>query len=106
MATVELPVDSESANDTTDIGAIWKEAIDRYEETTKVKIGSLTRANTVDEVLSEIHKREAMFQGYRHDENKLDKFRTLVSKSLSPIEKLSSIVASAALAVRKTLPLS
>jgi hypothetical protein len=82
------------------VGAIWKEAIDRYKEIMKVKIGSLTRASNVDEVLSETRKRETIFQGYRHDETKLDKFRALVSKSLSPIEKVGSMVASAASVVR------
>jgi hypothetical protein len=100
MATVELPVDLVSVDATTDVGAIWKEAIDRYEEITKVKIESLTRASNVDEVLSETRKRKTLFQSYRHGETKLDKFRTLVSKSLSPIDKVGSMVASAASAVR------
>jgi len=86
---------------TTDIGAIWKAAIDRYEEITKVKIESLAGANNVDEILEGIHRRETKFQGFRHDGSKLDKFRSLVRKSLGPIEKLSNIATSAALAVRQ-----
>ena len=100
MATVELSIRSKIAA-TTDVGAIWKAAIDRYEEITMVKMETLAGANNVDEILDEIHERETKFKGYRHDGSKLDKFRSLVSKSLGPIEKLSNIVASAALAVRK-----
>jgi len=100
MVTVNLPVRSRTTV-TTDIGAIWKAAIDHYEEITKVKIESLAVANNVDEILEEIHGRETKFKGYRHDGSKLDKFRSLVSKSLGPIEKLSNIAMSAALTVRQ-----
>lgn len=86
---------------TTDIGEIWKEAIDSYQQITKVKIESLTPAGNVDEVLSATRESEIKFKGYRHDGTKLDKFRTLVSKSLGPIEKVGSIVASSASAVRE-----
>lgn len=87
MATVELSIRSKTAA-TTDVGAIWKAAIDRYEEITMVKIKTLTGANNVDEILDETQD--------RHDGSISDKFRSLVGKSLGPIEKLSSIVASAA----------
>jgi hypothetical protein len=101
MTTVELPSSSASVDATTDVGAIWREAIDRYEEITKVEIESLPRASNIDEVISETQKRDSTFRGYRHDETKLDKFRTLVKKSLSPIGKVGNMVASAASAVRK-----
>jgi hypothetical protein len=91
MATVGLPVDA-----TTDVGAIWKEAIDRYEDITKVKIESMARARNVDEVLRETRDRDTKFRAFRHDETKMDNFRTLVSRSLGPIEKVGSMVASAA----------
>ena len=102
MATVELSIRSKTAA-TTDVGAIWKAAIDRYEKVTMVKIETLARANNVDEILDEIHGREVKFKGYRHDGSKSDKFRSLVSKSLGPIEKLSNIVALAASTVRQHL---
>jgi hypothetical protein len=95
MATLELPIRSKTAA-TTDVGAIWKAAIDRYEEITMVKIETLAGANNVDEILDEIRGRETKFKGYRHDGSKSDKFRSLISKSLGPIEQLSNIVASAA----------
>jgi ankyrin repeat domain-containing protein 50 len=99
MATIELSIRSKTAV-TTDVGALWKAAIDRYEEITTIKIKSLAGANNVDEILDEIRGRDAKFKGQRHDGSKSDKFRSLVSKSLGPIETLSNIVASAALAVR------
>jgi hypothetical protein len=101
MATVDLPVVLGPVDTTTDVGEIWKEAVNRYEEIAKVKVESLPQVNSIDAVLSETRKRDRIFQSYRHDETKLDKFRTLVSKSLSPIEKASTIVASAASIVRK-----
>jgi len=62
-------------------------------------------ANNVDEILKEVRGKEDKFKGYRHDGSKLDKFRSLVSKSLDPIEKLSNIVAQATVAVsQKLLP--
>jgi len=104
MATIELSVGT-STDATTDVGAIRKAAIVHYEEITKVKIESVATANNVDEILKEIRERDHIFKGYRHDGSKLDKFRSLVSKSLDPIEKLSNIVGQAAVAVRqKPLP--
>ncbi len=102
MATAELSIRSKTAA-TTDIGAIWRAAIDRYEAITMVKIETLDGANNVDEILDEIHERGTKFKAYRHDGSKSDKFRSLLSKSLDPIEKLSSIVASAASTVRQHL---
>ncbi|TAQ84511.1 hypothetical protein B7494_g7175 [Chlorociboria aeruginascens] len=96
MATAGLSI-RPKADAITDIGAIWKAAIVRYEEITMVKIDSLAGANSVDGVLDEIHERETKFKGYRHDGSKLDKFRSLVRKSMGPIEKLSNIIAQAAL---------
>ena len=58
-----------------------------------VKIDLLTGAKNLDEILDQIQERETKFRGYRHDGSKRDKFRSLVSKSLAPIEKLSNIVA-------------
>ncbi len=100
MATVGAGAETSAP---TDIGVIWKAAIDRYEEITMVKIKSLVEDNKVDDILVNIHERETMFKDYRHDGSKLDKFRSLVGKSLSPIEKLSNVVSSAALAVRQHL---
>lgn len=99
MATLEPPFSK--ADPTTDIGTIWKEAIDRYEEITMVKIQSLARAKDVDEILNDVREKETKFKSYRHDDSKLDKFRTLVSKSLSPIEKVGDVIASAASTVRR-----
>ena len=100
MATLEPSVESE-ADATIDVGAIWRVAMDRYEEITMVKIESLAGASNVDEILNDIRERETKFKVYRHDGSKVDEFRTLVSKSLNPIEKLGDMVALAASTVRR-----
>jgi hypothetical protein len=100
MVTVELPVESK-ADANTDIGAVWKAALDRFEKITMVKIESLAGAANVDDILNEIHERETTFKDYRHDGSKLDKFRTLVSKSLDRIDKVGNMVALATSTVRK-----
>lgn len=100
MANLEPPVESK-AGATIDVGAIWKVAMDRYEEITTVKIESLTGASNVDEILKDIRERETKFKGFRHDGSKLDKFRTLVSKSLNPIDTVGNMVALAASTVRR-----
>ncbi|EPE36656.1 Ankyrin repeat-containing protein [Glarea lozoyensis ATCC 20868] len=93
MSTTELSIRSRTA--TTDVGAIWKAALVRYEAITTVKIESLGAANNVEEILADIHERETKFKTYRHDSSKLDRFRSLVSRSLGTIEKLSNMVAQA-----------
>ncbi len=103
MAAVELSIRTRS-DATTDIGVIWKAAIVRYEEITKTKIESVAMANDMDGILNEIREKEEMFKSYRHNNSKLAKFRSLVIKTLDPIEKLSSLVAAATLSVRQNSP--
>ena len=91
-----LVTSSMDANATTDIGAIWQEACKRYEEVTKASVSELEPVHDVEAVSNKIRSREQAFKGFRHDETKLDKFRTLVKRSLKPIETVGNIVASAA----------
>lgn len=79
----------------TDVDKIWQAAIRRYKETTKVDLGSLTVAKSVDDILLEINDRDEGFKRKRHDKTKLDKFRTLVSKSLQPIQTITEVVSQA-----------
>ncbi len=102
MTTVELPVRSEAEN-TIDLGTIWKEAIREYEEITKVNVQSLTEANNVEEILNDIHEREKRFKSYRNNGSKLERFRTLVMKSLRPIQKVCDVVASVVSTVKEQL---
>ena len=52
--------------------------------------------DNVNEVFRETRSQDAKFRAFHHDETKVDNFRTLVSQSLGPIEKVGSMVASAA----------
>ena len=100
MAATGVAVASPPAT-VTDIGALWKGAIDQYEVVTGVKIESLSKANNVDEILCQIQGNMASFKGHRHDGSRLDRFRSLVGRSLDSVEQLSKIVASAASSVRR-----
>jgi fungal STAND N-terminal Goodbye domain len=84
-----------------DIGTMWRSAIEDYEKTIMAKITSLPKANNVDELVQEMRLRERKFTDKRHDASQLDKFRSLVKKSLFPIEKLSGISASTVSSVRR-----
>ena len=79
----------------TDVGALWQKAIERYEKTTHVKIETLPKVNKVDEILAEVHAKKLVFEGYRNDGSYVDRFRSLVTKSLQPVERLGEIVGSA-----------
>jgi hypothetical protein len=85
---------------TTDIGAMWKAAIDRYETITGAKIESSSGAKDINQILDNIQNRQARFERHRHDGSKLEKFRTLVRNSLVPIQMLGDIVAQATKTVR------
>ena len=99
MTPAELQVKSRTGA-TTDIGAIWNAAVDHYEDITDVKIGALAGSNSVQEILAQIQEREMKFRSHRHDGSKLDKLRTLVANSLTPIQLLGGIVAHATKTVR------
>ncbi len=66
-----------------------------------IKIQSLVEVNNVNEILNDIHERETKFKAHHHDDSKLNKFRTLVNKSLNFIEKLSDMIASIISMIRK-----
>ncbi|KAL9033006.1 MAG: hypothetical protein Q9180_006179 [Flavoplaca navasiana] len=83
-------------NTTHDVGSIWQMAIDQYEAITTTKLHTLARANNVDEILSEIREEDTKFKTFRHDGSRADKFRSLVSRSLRPLEVLSQITGEAA----------
>lgn len=99
MASIVLPTQTVT-DATSDVGILWKAAVARYENITMTKVECLPRANNADMIIDEIYRREAMLKAQRHDGSKLDKFRSLINKSLSPIEKIGNIVASAASTVR------
>lgn len=88
-----------TANNMTDVGAIWRTAIDRYKDITQVDLGSIEAANSVEDVLSEIDIREEEFRRTRHDGSKTDRLRSLVSRSLNSIETVSEVVAQGASSV-------
>lgn len=99
MAVTKPPFNNN--NDNHDIGAIWQTAIDRYEAITTFKLDSLASATSVEEILSEIREEDTKFKTFRHDGSRVDRFRSLVSKSLRPIEVLSQITAEAASSVSR-----
>lgn len=86
MTTLSLSVESK-ADVIIEFDAIWRVAIDCYEKITMIKIQSLVEVNNVNEILNDIHERETKFKAHHHDNSKLNKFRTLVNKSLNFIEK-------------------
>lgn len=79
----------------SDVGSIWQNAVEHYERTTGVKIEQLAKAQNVQQILDDIGGKESRFRLHRHDGSKIDKFRTLVSQSLSPIQSVADIVAHA-----------
>ncbi|KAL4802472.1 hypothetical protein BDV18DRAFT_62038 [Aspergillus unguis] len=79
----------------TDVEEIWQTAIHDYEAATGASLNSLAKARTLEDVLGEIKDMESKFEFKRHDGSRIDRFRTLVKKSLQPIEKLSEIAAQA-----------
>ncbi|CAI7636162.1 unnamed protein product [Penicillium palitans] len=82
-----------AVEDVTDVGAVWRAAVDRYTEITQVDLSLIGPVNNLEDVLGEINKREQLFKRARHDGSKTDKFRSLVSRSLKSIGKVSEVVA-------------
>ena len=74
-----------------DASALWKAAVDRYQVNTNLEIQSLGSACSLDEVLSEISKEESKFSTHRHDGSRVESFRSLVKRTLVPIERLSEM---------------
>ena len=99
----DSPVKLEGGDTTTDVDEIWKAAIERYEEVAGVKFTSLASAHSVDDILNEIHEREARFKSRRHDGSRVDRFRTLVRKSLAPVDRIGEVAAQGASGVSNSI---
>ena len=84
----------------TNVGEIWEKALDRFQDDVALKLQGLVKAHSVEEILSEIHGKEASFRHWRHDDSKLDKFRARVSQSLEPVDALCKLGSSAVTSVR------
>ncbi|KAK3686838.1 hypothetical protein LTR37_019429 [Vermiconidia calcicola] len=80
-----------TATSATDTGLIWKAAVDQYEKVAKVNMLSLKSADNVEQILSLMQEKESKFDKKRHDGSKLEKLRSLVKKSLNPIQLLSDV---------------
>ncbi|KAI8725461.1 hypothetical protein NCS52_00117200 [Fusarium sp. LHS14.1] len=83
------------ADSTSEVGLMWKSAVARYEAISGVQVQQLAKAENVAMILKDIDDKEAKFTTHHHDGSKLDKFRTLVSQSLAPIQSIADIVAQA-----------
>ncbi|RMZ72366.1 ankyrin repeat [Pyrenophora seminiperda CCB06] len=94
MMTSEKPIVS-MIESSTDIGAIWSAAVERYEATTNKKVQSLDRPKSVDEILVDFQYKEKTFTNRRHDGSRLDKFRTLLRRGLAPIAMWGDIISNA-----------
>lgn len=87
----------------SDIGALWEAALDRYERVSGVRVQMLGGSNNLDAVLAQVHERSVSFEKYRHNNSKIDKFRSLVKESLEPILTLGEVVVNATKQVRYIL---
>ncbi|KAJ5362082.1 hypothetical protein N7541_002926 [Penicillium brevicompactum] len=80
---------------TSDLDEIWQAALTQYKEATNADLGSLTVAESVDDILLEINESDKYFEKNCHDGSKLDTFRTLVSESLQSIQTITEDVSGA-----------
>ncbi|KAL7954774.1 ankyrin repeat-containing domain protein [Trichoderma compactum] len=90
-----LPIRQRTSGPALVVADIWKEALDSYERVTGTRIDQLQRTTNIDEILSEIGARQSAFSLQRHNGSRLDRFRTIVSESLAPIEAANEIVSQA-----------
>lgn len=98
---------STGANGTTqsDIGGLWKTAVNEFERTTNTKFNELSPASNVEEILGMVQSQENRFNTFRHDRSRVDRFRSLVTRSLYPIEQMSKIISPAISSVSHPAPL-
>ena len=89
-----------SSGQTSDIGALWQAALDRYEQVTGFKVQLLEGSNNLDAVLAQVQEKSSLFESRRHDTSKADKFRSLVKESLGPVLVLGEVVVHATKLVR------
>lgn len=74
-----------------DVGALWKDALEQCERVSGTRIEQLAEANDVESFLSKVNDKETIVTLFRHDDSRMDKFRSLVRQSLGPIDLLGAL---------------
>jgi fungal STAND N-terminal Goodbye domain len=77
----------------SEIGELWRVAVDRYEQNTGTKIKLFPPATSVDDILDTVKGKEKSFRFHRHNASGFDEFRTLLAKAMQRIDKVSKVVA-------------
>ncbi|KAF1951108.1 hypothetical protein CC80DRAFT_553779 [Byssothecium circinans] len=71
---------------TTDLGALWKKAVEDYMKKTGKDMSHM-RAQSVDQVMKKTEKSMEAFGGFRHKGDKIDKVRSAFGRQLGNIQK-------------------
>lgn len=100
MASNNFPAESTAIDD---IEALWKQAVDKFQQRTHTRMTDLATVSTLDELLAVVQSKEKQFKHYRHDGTRLDKFRTFLGKSLKPVEQLLNSLSNSVSVVSKTV---
>lgn len=82
----------------SELAQIWEMAVARYNETSGFQLEEPATRN-VDGILAMLHEKDELFKSYRHDGSKVDKFRSLLSSILTPVQMLSDVASKAVTAV-------
>jgi hypothetical protein len=86
--------------DTSDVGRLWEDALDKYYKDTKTNIKHLPQMKwSVGDIMEEQQRQVESFNKYRHNKGLTDKFRSVVNKNSAVIQSVANNVANAASSV-------
>ncbi|KAM0813893.1 putative Ankyrin repeat-containing domain protein [Seiridium cardinale] len=77
------------------LGSMWTTALAQYEELTGTRPSISDELESLEEFVKETAQMQAKFEKFRHDDSKHDRLRSLIARSLGPIQLLGNIVARA-----------
>lgn len=86
--------------ESSDIGAVWGEALDKYYASTKTNLKMMPQKSWTIKALKEEQEKEIQqFTRFRHDGKSVDKLRSTISKNSAIIQGVAQNIANAASAV-------
>jgi hypothetical protein len=91
--------------DTTDIGRLWQDALDRYCKDIGTNAAQYLPQTkwSISAIVADQQRQVETFNKYRHNKGLTDRFRSVISKNSDVIQSVADNVANAASSVRSFL---
>ncbi|PGH06161.1 hypothetical protein GX51_02549 [Blastomyces parvus] len=90
----------------SDVSLLWKQALDKYRESTGKDLQKVPRFTAVEDILKDAELQQTTFNKFRHDGELIDRLRSSIARNINYLGSLKFLVDGAALAYPPTAAIS